>query len=338
MGPQGAWRACGSPVHVAAAGPVSTIAEVLYVNFIKMHGLGNDYVYINAFEQQVADPAAVAIRVSDRHRGIGSDGLILVAPSEVADVRMEMYNADGSRGQMCGNGIRCVAKLAVDRGLVGSSNKDIAEKLKGRNAVARFLRTSTVYLTVETDAGIRELAAIRDEDGKVYQVCVDMGEPILPAGQVPVDVAKLDGDLSADQPVIKAPLALLSGTRPMTCVSMGNPHAVFFVEDLAAVDLFRDGPFVEKHAAFPERVNAHFVQMISPGQVKVLTWERGSGATQACGTGACAVCVAGVLEERTERAVTATLPGGDLLLEWSDDGKVYMTGPAEEVFTGEWPG
>ena len=307
------------------------------MNFVKMHGLGNDYVYVNAFEQQVADPAEVARKVSDRHRGIGSDGLILVAPSKVADVRMEMYNADGSRGKMCGNGIRCVAKFAVERGLVHSSSPGMAEKLRDRNVIAQFLRSSTVYLTVETDVGIRELAAIRDEQGKVHQVCVDMGSPILPAGQVPVDVSKLQGSTAkVEEPLVRQPLVLPSGTFPMTCVSMGNPHAVFFVDDLGKIDLYKDGPFVETNPAFPDRINAHFVQVISPTEVRVLTWERGSGATQACGTGACAICVAGVLEERTEKSITAHLPGGDLLLEWSDDGKVYMTGPAEEAFTGCW--
>jgi diaminopimelate epimerase len=308
------------------------------VNFVKMHGLGNDYVYINAFEQQVADPVALARRVSDRHRGIGSDGLILVAPSKVADVRMEMYNADGSRGKMCGNGIRCVAKFAVERGLVRSGSPGLAEKLRHRNVIAQFLRSSTVYLTVETDAGIRELAAVRDDQGKVQQVCVDMGSPILQAAQVPVDVTNLPGSVvAAEQPVIRQPLALSGGTFPMTCVSMGNPHAVFFLDDLAKIDLYRDGPLVETHAAFPDRINAHFVQVVSAGEVKMLTWERGSGATQACGTGACAVCVAGVLEQRTGRSITAHLPGGDLMLEWSEDDKVYMTGPAEEAFSGTWP-
>ncbi len=309
------------------------------MNFVKMHGLGNDYVYVNAFEQQVADPAEVARRVSDRHRGIGSDGLILVAPSKVADVRMEMYNADGSRGKMCGNGIRCVAKFAVERGLVKAGSAGRAEKLRERNAIARFLLGSTVYLTVETDAGVRELAAIRDEAGRVRQVCVDMGAPILPAGRVPVDVSKIPNCASkADEPAVRQPLALPSGTFVMTCVSMGNPHAVFFVEDLGRIDLAKDGPFVETHPAFPDRINAHFVQVLSPAEVRMLTWERGSGATQACGTGACAVCAAGVLEQRTERTITAHLPGGDLLLEWSDDGNIYMTGPAEEAFTGCWEG
>lgn len=305
------------------------------MNFVKMHGLGNDYVYVNAFEQQVANPAEVAVRISDRHRGVGSDGLILIAPSKVADVRMEMYNADGSRGRMCGNGIRCVAKFAVERGLVKPADP-LAEKSR-KNIVQWVVRELVIYLTVETDAGIRELAAIRDKNGKVQQVCVDMGAPILPAAQVPVDVSKVPGGLKGDEPIVKVPFAIPSGTLPMTCVSMGNPHAVFFVDDLGKIDLHRDGPFVEKHPAFPDRINAHFAHVVSPREVRMLTWERGSGATQACGTGACAVAVAGVLEERLERTVTAHLPGGDLELQWSDDGKVYMTGPAEESFTGCWP-
>ena len=321
------------------------------MNFVKMHGLGNDYVYVNAFEQTVANPAEVAVRISDRHRGVGSDGLILIGPSKVADVRMEMYNADGSRGKMCGNGIRCVAKFAVERGLVKPADPLAEKDRKNINFFRRIMRSSMVYLTVETDAGIRELAAICDanQGGKVTQVCVDMGVPILSAAQVPVDVSRLAGTLKADEPIIKVPLEIPSGTFPMTCVSMGNPHAVFFVDDLAKIDLHKDGPFVERHPAFPDRVNAHFVQAksdranasfaeaVSPSEVKVLTWERGSGATQACGTGACAVAVAGVLEGLLERSVVAHLPGGDLELQWSDDGKVYMTGPAEEVFTGCWP-
>jgi diaminopimelate epimerase len=318
------------------------------VNFVKMHGLGNDYVYVNAFEEQVGDPADLARRVSDRHRGIGADGLILIGPSKVADVRMEMYNADGSRGRMCGNGIRCVAKLAVERGLIKPADPMI-EKAHRKNIVKWVMRESVVHLTVETDAGVRELAAVRGRNGRVEQVCVDMGAPILPAAQVPVDVSKLPGDLKPDEPVVKVPLAIPSGTLPMTCVSMGNPHAVFFVDDLARIDLYKDGPFVERHPAFPDRVNAHFVQAaaervnasfaqpLSPSEVRILTWERGSGATQACGTGACAVAVAGVLEGRLERTVTAHLPGGDLHLEWPDGRSVYMTGPAEEVFTGFWP-
>lgn len=302
-----------------------------------MHGLGNDYVYVNAFEEQVADPVDVARRISDRHRGVGSDGLILIGPSKIADVRMEMYNADGSRGKMCGNGIRCVAKFAVERGLIKPADP-LAEKTR-KNLVRWVMRQSVVYLSVETDAGLRELAAIRNPQGKVEEVCVDMGLPILPAAQVPVAVSQLpSGCPKADEPIVKLPLSIPSGVFPMTCVSMGNPHAVFFVDDLGKIDLYKDGPFVEKHPAFPDRVNAHFVQMISPGEVKMLTWERGSGATQACGTGACAVAVAGVLEERLERTVTAHLPGGDLELQWSDDGKVYMTGPAEESFTGCWNG
>jgi len=305
-----------------------------------MHGLGNDYVFVSTFDQRIEDPAAIARRISDRHRGIGSDGLILIGPSQVADVRMEMYNADGSRGKMCGNGIRCVAKFAIERGLIRQADKPAPERFGGGKAIARALRDSLTYLTVETDAGLRELAAIRDAGGKVRQVCVDMGEPILRPSDVPVDVSRLapDQEVPADEPVVQRPFDLLGKRMEVTCVSIGNPHAVFFVEDLREVDLPREGAFVENHPAFPDRINVHFVQILSPREVRVLTWERGSGATQACGTGACAVCVAGVLTGRTERQITAHLPGGDLLLDWSDDGKVYMTGPAEEVFTGCWPG
>lgn len=278
------------------------------LRFTKMHGLGNDYVYVSLFDQSVADPAALSRVISDRHRGVGSDGLILVAPPQAGgDVRMIMFNADGSRGQMCGNGVRCVAKLAYER------------RLARRNP-----------MRVETDRGILDLRLFLDSSDRVERVRVNMGPPILEPRRIPV---ALDGERA-----INVPLPLGECTLTMTCVSMGNPHAVIFVDDLAAVPLGDWGPRIERHALFPERVNAHFVQILSHSHVRMATWERGSGPTQACGTGAAAVCVAGVLTDRSPRKVLATLPGGDLELEWDDTSNaVFKTGPATEVFTGEWP-
>ena len=278
------------------------------LRFTKMHGLGNDYVYVSLFDQALANPAALSRVISDRHRGVGRDGLILVAPPEKGgDVRMIMFNADGSRGQMCGNGVRCVAKLAYERGLARSNP-----------------------MRVETDRGILELKLYLDSNDRVGRVRVNMGPPILEPRRIPI---AHDGEHA-----INVPLPLGEHTLTMTCVSMGNPHAVIYVDDLAAVPLREWGPRIERHALFPERINAHFVQVLSEAHIQMVTWERGSGPTQACGTGAAAVCVAGVLTDRSARKVLATLPGGDLELEWTDKGNdVFKTGPATEVFTGEWP-
>jgi diaminopimelate epimerase len=279
------------------------------LSFTKMHGLGNDYVFISLFDQAVDDAPALARAISDRHCGVGSDGLILVAPptAPAAHVRMIMYNADGSRAQMCGNGIRCLAKLAYERGL----------------ACANPLR-------VETDAGVLALDLTLDAHEHVTQVRVDMGEPILDPRRIPVAVEA--------RRVVAYPFVLGSTKLPLTCVSVGNPHAVFFVPDVACVPLTQWGPQVERHPLFPARINVHFVQVITPELVHMVTWERGAGATQACGTGASAVCVAGVLNGLTRRAITAELPGGALKLEWDETSNdVYMSGPAVEVFTGVWP-
>ena len=278
------------------------------MRFTKMHGLGNDYVYVDCFSEQVADPPALARAVSDRHFGIGADGLILIAPSETADVRMRMFNADGSEGEMCGNGIRCVAKYAREHGLAAGESME-----------------------VETASGVKTIALTLDEDGKVATATVDMGRPILAPAEIPVSIPQ---ERVVDVPVRTAKYAFTH----MTCVSMGNPHAVIFVDDVAGVALEEVGPELENHALFPRRVNAHFVQVHSPVEVTMRTWERGSGVTLACGSGAAAVCVAGVLTGRTARSITAHLPGGDLQLEWrQDDDHVFMTGPAAEVFTGDWP-
>lgn len=293
--------------------------------FTKMHGLGNDYVYVALFKQRVADAPALARAISDRHRGVGGDGLILIAPPDAdgADVRMIMYNADGSRAQMCGNGIRCVAKLAYERGWAPGLKGAAGQARGGGDAAAPRMR-------IATDAGVLTLDLHLDDAGRVAAVRVDMGVPVLAPREIPV---ALDGER-----LVAAPLALADQQLRMTCVSLGNPHAVFFVEDVARVPLEVWGPAIERHPLFPQRVNAHFAQVLGPQRVRMRTWERGAGATQACGTGACAVCVAAVLEERTRRQITAELPGGALALAWdADTNHVFKTGPAVEVFTGVWP-
>lgn len=287
------------------------------MKFAKMHGLGNDYVYVDGSRERVDDPVELARAISDRNTGVGGDGLILIHPSTSADVRMEMYNADGSRSQMCGNGIRCVAKYAVDHGL----------------AVGPSLR-------IETDAGVKAVECYLTDDG-VDAVRVNMGLPSLSAAAVGV-AGGLAGDRSPDDAsrpagVINAPLVIDGVTYAVTCVSMGNPHAVIFVDDLDSIALETVGPRIEHAPEFPQRINAHFVRVDSPKHVTMRTWERGTGITRACGTGACAVCVAGVITERLQRKIRATLPGGDLEIEWATDENVYMTGPAVEVFTGIWP-
>jgi len=285
------------------------------MRFTKMHGIGNDYVYVNGFDQRVADPSAVAQKISHRHFGIGSDGLILILPSEKADVRMRMFNADGSEAEMCGNGVRCVAKFAYEHGLAKSNP-----------------------LKVETGNGVLTLALALDKDNKVQQVTVNMGEPILDLPRIPVDREKLmNGSRENEYRLSVTPASGAATELHGTFVSMGNPHAVMYVDDVKSIDLARLGPLVENHRAFPRRINAHWVQVHSPGEVTMRTWERGSGITLACGTGACAVCVAGVLTGRTGRKILAHLPGGDLTLEWREsDNCVYMTGSATEVFWGEW--
>jgi len=273
------------------------------LRFTKMHGIGNDYVYVDCFSQGVAEPARLARRLSPRRTGIGADGLILICPSNVADCRMEMYNADGSRGEMCGNGIRCVAKYAHDHGL-----------------------TAANPMRIETDAGIKTLQ-VHSEAGRVRTVTVDMGEPILDGPRIPVAV---EGQL------VDAPFAVDGRDYRITCLSMGNPHCVVFVPEVESLELERIGPSFENHALFPQRVNTEFVAVSSPHEVTMRVWERGSGETAACGTGACAAVVAAVLTGRTERAATVHLPGGDLDITWqASDGHVHMNGAAEEVFRGE---
>ncbi len=286
------------------------------MHFTKMHGIGNDYVYVNCFNQSLPrNPTALSKAVSDRHFGIGGDGLILICPSEKADVRMRMYNADGSEGEMCGNGVRCVGKLTYDHGIV-------------RKPV----------LTVETGRGVLTLH-LEVKSGKVERVRVNMGEPILEADRIPTT---LPGPRVVNFPLpVKFEENFFGSCgldARITCVSMGNPHVVLYCQDVGKVPLEKVGPVLENASVFPRRINVHFVQVQGPREVAMRTWERGSGITLACGTGACAVCVAGVLTGQTERNLLAHLPGGDLELDWSaDDNHVYMTGPAVEVFSGEWP-
>jgi diaminopimelate epimerase len=273
------------------------------LSFTKMHGIGNDYVYVDCFSQVVSDPAALARRVSPRHTGIGSDGLILIQPSSAADCRMEMYNADGSRGGMCGNGIRCVAKYVYDHG--------IAKRPE---------------LRVETDAGIKTIR-VEASEGRVHSATVDMGAPILDGPRIPV---------AAEGRIIDQPFEVGDETFNITCVSMGNPHCVVFVDGIADLRLESLGPQFETHRFFPERVNTEFVEVSGPAELKMRVWERGSGETRACGTGACAVVVAAALTGRAARRSLVHLAGGDLHIDWLEgDDRVLMTGPAEEVFAGE---
>ena len=274
------------------------------MKFTKMHGCGNDYVYVNCFEETVENPADVARFVSDRHYGIGSDGLILICPSEIADFRMAMYNLDGSEGKMCGNGVRCIAKYVYDHHL-----------------------TDKTQISLETLGGIKYLD-LNIKDGKVETVKVDMGEPILKPEEIPV---KLSKDVVIDEPV-----EVDGKVWNMTCISMGNPHAVVFVDDTKSLDLEAMGPSFENHAIFPEQVNTEFVHVIDRKTVDMRVWERGSGETFACGTGACATAFACILNGKTDDQVLVHLVGGDLLIEYDrETNHIFMTGPATEVFSGE---
>jgi len=277
------------------------------MKFTKMHGAGNDYVYVNAFEESLpADLPALSVAMSHRHFGIGADGLIVIHPSDVADARMQMFNADGSESEMCGNGIRCVAKYVYDHGICRNES-----------------------LKIETGAGVLSLEA-EVTDGKVERVRVDMGEPILEAVQIPTGFD--------DSPVVNQSLEIDGQTFEVTCVSMGNPHCVIYVEQATDELVLGVGPKIENHPVFPARVNVEFIEVKSVSEVSQRTWERGSGETWACGTGASAVCVAGVLTGRTQRQIQNHLLGGDLELYWDEDSNhVFMTGPATEVYSGDWP-
>ncbi len=275
------------------------------MKFTKMQGLGNDYVYVNCLEEIVEHPSETAVRVSDRHFGIGADGLILIRPSEQADFEMEMYNADGSRGEMCGNGIRCVAKYVYDYGL-----------------------TDKTHISIETLGGIKYLDLMVAE-GKVKLVKVDMGSPVLEAEKIPV---KGKGDR-----ILNEAIQVGGMEYHITGVSMGNPHAVVFLENVKNLEIEKIGPLFEHHEYFPNRVNTEFVHVLDRKHVEMRVWERGSGETLACGTGACAAAVACVLNGLTEEEVTVKLLGGNLQIQWDrEKDTVYMTGPAEVVFDGIW--
>ena len=273
------------------------------MEFVKMEGCGNDYVYVNGFNTKIDNPNELSKIVSDRHFGIGSDGLIVINPSEVADFKMSMYNADVSEGKMCGNGIRCVAKYVYDYKMI---DKEV--------------------ITVETLAGIKTLK-LNVENGKVKTVRVNMGSPIINAKDVPV--------ISDKEKVINEPVVIDGKEYGITCVSMGNPHAITFVDDTDSLKIEKIGPGFEKNEIFPDRVNTEFIQIIDRKTIKMRVWERGSGETLACGTGACASVVACVLNNLTDNKVTVKLLGGDLEIKYdTDENTVYMTGPARIAFTG----
>ena len=274
------------------------------MKFTKMHGLGNDYVYVNCLKETVENPSELARFVSDRHFGIGSDGLILIRPSEKADFQMDMYNADGSQAEMCGNGIRCVGKYVYDYGL-----------------------TDKTEITIDTLAGIKNLK-LTVENGKVSLIRVNMGSPILSSRQIPV--------LWEGETAVNIPVEIRGRQYHMTCVSMGNPHAVVFMDNVKELDIERIGPFFEMHPIFPKITNTEFVEVLDRNTVNMRVWERGSGETLACGTGTCATVVACVLNNKTENDVTVHLLGGDLHIFWDREAnQIYMTGPAEVVFDGE---
>ena len=277
------------------------------MRFVKMQGIGNDYVYVDCIRQPLpSDIASLATKISDRNFGVGGDGLILICPSDKADARMRMFNNDGSESEMCGNGVRCVAKFVYDH--------SIAKKTS---------------LAIETGRGVLKLE-LETAGGKCHQVRVDMGEPILIAENIPTTLL--------GTPPLEVPLVIDGVELKVTCVSMGNPHCITFVKEITNEMVLGIGPKVEKHSAFPRRTNVEFVRVDNPGEITMRVWERGSGETLACGTGACAVAVAGVLTGRTDRSIIAHLRGGDLRLDWSKtDNHVFMTGPAVEVFQGEWP-
>ncbi len=278
------------------------------MKFIKMHGAGNDYVYVNCFKEKLTDRAAVAVAVSDRHFGIGGDGLICVDPSDIADCKMDMYNMDGSQGKMCGNGVRCVAKLAYDCG--------IARKKE---------------ISVETLSGIKYIEAITDENGEMTGAKVNMGEPVFAPDEIP---AMFEGEK-----VVSQPLMIGSDEYSVTLVSMGNPHCVVFTEDVKNLEVEKIGPLFENHKRFPDRINTEFVRVIDKTHLEMRVWERGSGETFACGTGTCATAAAcilnGICEKDTD--IEVKLLGGTLIINWcSADGCIYMTGPAETVFCGDY--
>lgn len=275
------------------------------MRFTKMHGTGNDYIYINGFEELVLRPEEKAIQWSDRHKGIGADGLVLILPSETCDFRMRMFNADGSESEMCGNASRCIGKYVYDMGM-----------------------TTKTEITLETLAGTKVLQLFPGADGKIETVTVDMGAPVLESALIPIAHTK---ERVIDQPILFNP----DLRYRITAVSMGNPHAVIFTDDISYLDLPKIGPQIENASIFPHRTNTEFIEVLSPNHIKMRVWERGSGETMACGTGACAAVVAGVLNNKIERCSKVELLGGELTIEWREStNHVYLTGNAVTVFEG----
>lgn len=275
------------------------------MKFTKMHGIGNDYIYINGFEEQLENPGELSIRLSDRHKGVGSDGLVIILPSSKADFRMQMFNADGSEAEMCGNAARCIGKYVYEKGM-----------------------TDKTELTLETLAGIKTLQLFLDERNNVVSVTVDMGKPVLEAEKIPTTLP--------GKQIVNFPVSFDGINYAITCVSMGNPHTVIFTENIANMDIEKMGKKIENAPIFPRRTNVEFIEVIDKSRIKMRVWERGSGETMACGTGACASVVAGVLNGLVSRKATVELLGGNLEIEWNEnDEHVYLTGPAETVFEGE---
>lgn len=276
------------------------------MKFTKMHGIGNDYIYVNGFVEQIDNPAELAIQWSDRHKGIGSDGLVLILPSTHCDFRMQMFNADGSEAEMCGNAARCIGKYVFDKGLTDKTN-----------------------LTLETLAGVKKLKLFLGSNKLVETVTVDMGEPILEASRIPTTIQKSS---VVNESILFNPTINYN----ITCVSMGNPHAVIFTNNIDKLDLPKVGSLIENAPIFPRRTNVEFIDVTSGNRMKMRVWERGSGETMACGTGACAAVVAGVLNGLSARKTTVELLGGELIIEWNAfDNRVYLTGSATTVFEGE---
>ena len=275
------------------------------MKFTKMHGIGNDYIYVNGFEEKIENPTEFAIKYSDRHKGIGSDGLVLILPSTYCDFRMQMLNADGSEAEMCGNASRCIGKFVYEKGLTDKTN-----------------------LTLETLSGIKKLELFLDKENKVESVTVDMGEPVLEAGRIPV--------IAENSPVMNEMVQFSASSQyRITCVSMGNPHAVIFTKNIAKLNLPKTGSLIENASIFPNKTNVEFIEIISSNRFKMRVWERGSGETQACGTGACAAVVAGILNGFCDRRTTVELLGGELEIEWNAfDNHVYLTGGATTIFEG----
>jgi len=275
------------------------------MKFTKMHGIGNDYIYINGFEEQLENPGELSIRLSDRHKGVGSDGLVIILPSSKADFRMQMFNADGSEAEMCGNAARCIGKYVYEKGM-----------------------TDKTELTLETLAGIKTLQLFLDDRNNVVSVTVDMGKPVLEAEKIPTTLP--------GKQIVNFPVSFDGINYAITCVSMGNPHTVIFTENIANMDIEKMGKKIENAPIFPRRTNVEFIEVIDKSRIKMRVWERGSGETMACGTGACASVVAGVLNGLVSRKATVELLGGNLEIEWNEnDEHVYLTGPAETVFEGE---